>query len=295
MKSLIVDKKYDNKKLSNFILDNFKNLSYNNFCKALRKKDIRVNDVKVNSNIILKCNDEVKIFINDDLLLPKAKNINIIYEDDNIVIVNKSYDLEITGDNSLTSLLQNYYKNLNGFPMPCHRLDRNTIGLVVFAKNQLALDILLEKFKNKEIQKFYICKVYGIPKIKSATLNSYLFKDRKNSIVYISDNFKPGYKKIVTSYILIKSNFSKNTSILEVQLLTGRTHQIRAHLAHIGFPIIGDGKYGINNVNKKFNESKQNLCSYKIVFNFTSDSNILNYLNKKEFKIDYNRIYFIDN
>ena len=293
MKSLIVDKKYDNKKLSNFILDKFKDLSYNNLCKALRKKDIRVNDIKVNSNVILKCNDEVKIFISDDLLLPNTKNIDIFYEDENIIIVNKQYDLEVTGDNSLTSLLKNNYKNLNGFPLPCHRLDRNTTGLVVFAKNQLALDILLEKFKNKEIQKSYVCRVYGIPKVKSATLNSYLFKDRKNSMVYISDDFKKGYKNIITSYRLINSNLSENTSILEVQLLTGRTHQIRAHLAYIGLPIIGDGKYGINNINKKFNQSRQNLCSFKLVFNFTSDSGILNYLNNKEFKIDSEKMYFL--
>ena len=94
---------------------------------------------------------------------------------------------------------------------------------------------------------------------------------------------------------MIASNLSENTSILEVQLLTGRTHQIRAYLAHIGFPIIGDGKYGINNINKKFNQSRQNLCSYKIVFNFTSNSGILNYLNNKEFKINCNNIIFFNN
>lgn len=294
MKSLIVNKKYNNKKLSNFILDNFKYLSYNNFCKALRKKDIRVNDVKVNSNVLLKYNDEVKIFIKDSLLVPNNNNLNIFYEDENIIIVNKPYNLEVTGENSLTSIVQNYYKNSNGFPLPCHRLDRNTIGLVIFAKNQLSLDILLEKFKNKEIEKFYICRVYGIPKIKSNILNSYIFKDRKNSIVYISDDFKPGYKKITTSYRLINSNNVNNTSILEIGLLTGRTHQIRAHLAHIGLPIIGDGKYGINDVNKKFNQKFQNLCSYKIIFNFISNSGILSYLNKKEFKIDFDKIYFLN-
>ena len=113
-------------------------------------------------------------------------------------------------------------------------------------------------------------------------------------MVYISDDFKKGYKNIITSYRLINSNLSENTSILEVQLLTGRTHQIRAHLAYIGLPIIGDGKYGINNINKKFNQSRQNLCSYKLVFNFTSDSGILNYLNNKEFKIDFNNINFLE-
>ena len=153
------------------------------------------------------------------------------------------------------------------------------------AKNENALQILLEKFKNREIDKYYTATVYGILPKKQARLEAYLFKDSKKSMVYISDIFKKGYQKIVTSYKVIDEDKQNNTSILDIKLETGRTHQIRAHLAHIGFPIIGDGKYGINQVNKRFNQKYQMLTSYKLNFNFSSDSGFLKYLNKKEISI----------
>lgn len=207
-------------------------------------------------------------------------NINItkIYEDDNILIVFKPTDIEVITSNSspsLTSILSEQYD----FVEPCHRLDRNTIGLVLFAKNANSLKILLEKFKNKEINKYYKCLVYGIPKKSSATLEAYLFKDNKKSLVYISDTPKKGYSKIVTSFEVLKTNKIENTSTLEVQLHTGKTHQIRAHLSHIGLPIIGDGKYGNYEINRKFKKTTQELCAYKLCFAFKTDSNCLEYLN----------------
>ena len=285
MKNLIVNETFNNKKLSYFLTSSFPKLSINSIYKALRKKDIKINGIRTHEDICIHTNDSIDVYIADDILFPKL-NLDIVYEDDNILIVNKGSGIEVAGDNSLTSELHSRYCNFKFKPMPCHRLDRNTTGLVLFAKNELSLTILLDKFKNHEIEKHYIALVYGTPPKGYDRLEAFLFKDNKKSLVYISDSAKTGYRKIVTSYNVLEKR-NDNSCLLEVQIETGRTHQIRAHLAHIGLPIIGDGKYGFNEINKKFSAKAQKLCSYKLKFNFKNDSGVLNYLNGKEFSIDY--------
>ena len=279
MKKIIVDEKYDNKRLDKVILQELPYVNINTFYKTLRKKDIKVNNLRVNYNVIVHKGDELTIYINDNI--NEKIKLNKLYEDENIIIIDKPIGIEVTGKNSLTEIIQNFYKEAEFKPMPCHRLDRNTIGIILYAKNKKALEILQEKFKNREVEKHYLALVYGKPRKNEENLIAYLFKDNKKSKVYISDIPKKGYTKIITKYKVLKKN-ADNTALLDVEIKTGKTHQIRAHLAYIGIPIVGDGKYGINKINQKFKKKYQMLISYKIKFAFTSDSGILNYLNQRE-------------
>lgn len=240
MKKLVVDDQSDGKKLNTFLFKNIPSLSSNLFYKTLRKKDIKINGKRVSENVIVYAKDEILVYLADHLLVPCVP-LNIFFEDDNILIVNKPYHIEVTGENSLTTLIHKNYPNNNFKPMPCHRIDRNTTGLVLFAKNQETLTILLNKFKQHEIEKHYLALVNGIPKSNDKRNEAYLFKDNKKSRVYISDSYKKGYQKIITTYHVLEK-YPNQTSLLEIEIETGKTHQIRAHLAHLGLPIIGDRK-----------------------------------------------------
>ena len=278
MEKIIVNKKYDGKKLNKVIMSENLNINYNTINKLLRKKDIKINGKRTNKDIIVYENDIIEIYIPYN---PQEVKLDIVYEDENINVVNKPLNIEVTGEQSLTEFINKKYNN--SFKIqPCHRIDRNTTGLVLFAKNPEALEILLSKFKNKEIKKNYRCTVIGTLNKKEALLKAYLFKDNKKSLVYILDTPKKGYMEILTKYKVLSEDKKSNTSVLDVELITGRTHQIRAHLAHIGHPILGDGKYGVNEINKKFKCKYQMLENYKMKFDFTTDSGALEYLNQKE-------------
>lgn len=265
MRKLIVDK--DNVKVVSYLQNKFNKLKIGTIHKALRNKDIRLNGVKISENVLVNKGDELTVYITDDILFGgfKLSKNDIIYDDENIVIINKPQNiLVVSEDNDIG--LDNIASSYFGKEVyPCHRLDRNTSGLVIFAKNHEIEQLVFNLIKEHQIKKLYKCTVYGKPKNSKATLKAYLFKDNKNSHVIISNEKKKGYVEIITKYTVIKYN-SDNTTDLEVELVTGKTHQIRAHLAYIGFPIIGDGKYGINAVNKKYNVTWQMLSAYKLIF-----------------------------
>ena len=275
MITLKITNEYNNTLLLSTIAKIYPQISYSTLCKLLRKKDIKVNGKRTSQNIKVMVNDVIDIYYNNKL--------DIIYDDENIIIINKTIGIETNDETTSKSLLTLLKEQLNTTVYPCHRLDRNTTGLIIFAKNTTALHIIEEKLKNREIKKYYRCRVIGHFKKASDTLNAYLFKDSKKSMVYISNEKKEGYMPITTKYTVLTKD--TETSTLEVELITGRTHQIRAHLAFVGHPIVGDGKYGDNEFNKKHKRKFQELTSYKLVFNFQTDGGILNYLNGKEIKL----------
>lgn len=289
MIKIVVDEKGNNKKIVSYLQAKYSKLPQNAIFKALRNKDIKVNGNRIKDNITLELGDELEVYIKDDIILGKVSRFeinkkDIVYEDENIIVYNKPQNIEVQGNNNEIGLEEALKEQLNlKFLKACHRLDRNTMGLVIFAKNKEAEETMLNMIKERTVKKYYKALVYGMPKNKSATLKDYLFKNSKNSKVIISDIKGKGYQEIITKYKVLESNKNENTSWLEVELVTGKTHQIRAHLAYIGHPIIGDGKYGVNKINKEFNQKYQQLYSYKLVFD--EAFGILEYLRGKIIKI----------
>lgn len=240
--------------------------------KLLKNKDVRIDNVKYNFDALVDMGQKITFFINEDLE-KSAKNFEIIFEDENILIINKPANIEVTGSEKSIDKLLNV--------RAVHRLDKNTKGLLVFAKNKIAEENLLSAFKNKSIEKHYVCEVLGNSNYNGKIYEAYLKKDSKLAMVQVSKEQKPGSAKILTQFLTIKKG--NKTSVVECNLLTGKTHQIRAHLAYLGTPILGDDKYGNKDANKLFKETKQKLFCYYLKFKDLNGA--LEYLNGKEFII----------
>ncbi len=312
MKEFTVTKNDNGLRLDKFITKNCPTLPTSLMFKYIRTKRIKINGKRGEISTRLVTGDIVSAYINDEFFTPVTPKydflsapatLDIVYEDENILLADKKQGLLVHPDkneytNTLIARIQHYlYKkgeydpeNENSFrPALANRIDRNTGGIVIAAKNAEALRILCDKIKERELDKRYLAVVHGVPKQKTALLSGYLEKDEEKNRVYMLKNRNGDAKTVKTKYTVLDSK--DGLSLLEIELITGRTHQIRAHMAAIGHPLLGEGKYSRSN-DKKAGFDKQALYSYSLKFDFKTDAGILNYLNGKRFTV--NEVWFAD-
>ncbi len=264
--------------LAKAALANVDGLSYHGFKALLRKRDIKVNGARVSANRKLNAGDTVEVFFRAKK--PRC-SAEILYEDENILAAVKPAKCASVGENSLSAALAEQYGET---VQPCHRLDTNTAGIIIFSKHAQAHEAVLYAFKHRQVKKLYKCLVWGVPAPESAVLDAYLFKDSAKSQVFIRMDFAPGCLPVRTAYRVLQRR-EDGSALLEVEPVTGRTHQIRAHLSHIGHPVIGDGKYGSNSINKKFPHKFQALEACKLEFCLPSGGKF-SYLNNIKLETD---------
>lgn len=306
-KEIIVKENDSGQRLDRFLIKMFPSLKSGNINKAVRNKDIRLNGKRTDAAYRLENGDVIYIFLPDyiisgqtekpDDFMSAGDGLSIVYEDENILLADKEQGLVVhADDNNTADTLINRIKkylfkkgeflpqNENVFaPALCNRIDRNTSGIVIAAKNAEALRILNEKIKERQLEKNYLCIVLGTMPRPEDILTAYLEKDSAENKVTLGNKKTKSNLTVKTKYTTVES--CGDLSLLKIDLLTGRTHQIRAHMAYVGHPLLGDGKYGVNRVNMRYGFKTQALCSYRLTFRFTSDGGILNYLNNKSFEV----------
>lgn len=295
MRTIYVENLKNNKSVISYIKFIFPSVKNSSIFKALRNKDIRLNDKKINKDTTINLNDKIDIYISDTYLFDLPKKLDIVYEDDNILIINKPQGIisnieefcenDIKKIGGLEPTLENMVQDINSNYKICHRLDRNTSGLVIFAKNDTSYSEMLKAFKDGYIIKEYIAYVANSKFLKSHDiLEKYIVK-QKDGFSKIYDKKVKNSQKIITEYTVLSTNKIKDYAILKVIIHTGKMHQIRAQLSQISHPIIGDSKYGKNEINKKFKIYKQLLFAVKYSFKFESTSPLY-YLNNIDVLLD---------
>ncbi len=305
MKEFVINKNDAGQRLDKFIEKATAGMPKSLIYKSIRTKKIKVNRKRAEANYVLVQGDVVLMFLKDEFfagsdpeayfltLIPK---LDVVHEDDDLLLVNKPMGVSCIPDereerDTLINHIKAYLYRKGEYdpdlessfaPALCNRIDRNTCGIVIAAKNAETLRKINDDIKYRRIDKKYLCIVHGVPKPSSSIIEGYLIKDPKTNTVKVYDT-KPkngNSKSIKTGYKVLKTQ--KGLSLVEVELYTGRTHQIRAHMAHIGHPLLGDGKYGINKEDKKLGYKYQALCSYSTTIDGT------------EYRIDPDSIWFVN-
>ena len=277
--------------------------------KYIRIKRVKLNGARAQRDTRLKVGDVLQLYINDEFFdQPTPENaflklfkpkLDIVYEDEHILLVNKMPGMVVHADetekvNTLINHIQAYlyqkkewspYWENSFAPALCNRIDRNTGGIVIAAKTAEALRVMNQKIRDRELEKLYLCTVLGRPTPSAGTLEGFIVKDEAKKQVSIRSKPVPGGRKAITKYRTLATK--GNLSLVECDLITGRTHQIRAMMAHAGHPLLGDGKYGNEKVNRQYGRKHQALWSWKLTFQFTTDAGELDYLNGRSWQVEH--------
>lgn len=313
MKELVITKNDAGQRLDRFLAKAVPLLPASLAQKYIRLKRIKLDGKRAERDTRLCEGNVLQLYINDEFFdEPKPENayltvtapkLNIVYEDENLLLADKRPGLAVHPHDgaeygkTLIDHIQAYLyargewkpRAENSFtPALCNRIDRNTGGIVIAAKTAEALRILNQKIRDRELEKKYLCVVHGTPKPRAGTLEGYLFKDAKQNRVYVTEKPQPGARTAVTRYRTLESR--NGLSLVECELITGRTHQIRAMMAAAGTPLLGDGKYG--KLDKRYDRKYQALYSYSLKFAFTTDAGALAYLNGRSFTVE--RVDFVE-